>query len=244
MAIEEKALGPSDRNVATTLNDLAALYTDQSRYTDAEPLLKRSLAIRERALGPDRPDVVQSHNNLAVLYIYQGRYGDAEALFKRVLAAQEKVLGPDHPEIAKTLHNLAGLYRNQGRVADAELLFKQSLARSEKVLGPDHREVATTMNNLASLYRGDQGRYADALALVRTTARNGFGQKNIHLAVLDGAATTSLISVLDALDESYQVVQQSISSAASTAVNQLSVRFAAGDSELAQLVRREQDLSG
>ena len=70
----------------TSLNNLAALYDDQGRYADAEPLYKRSLAIREKALGPDHPDVATSLNNLAVLYDEQGRYADAEPLYKRSLA--------------------------------------------------------------------------------------------------------------------------------------------------------------
>jgi tetratricopeptide (TPR) repeat protein len=34
------------------LNDLASLYQNQGRYTEAEPLYKRALAISEKALGP------------------------------------------------------------------------------------------------------------------------------------------------------------------------------------------------
>ena len=39
------------------LNNLAALYDNQGRYAEAEPLYKRALAIQEKALGPDHPDV-------------------------------------------------------------------------------------------------------------------------------------------------------------------------------------------
>jgi len=34
---------------------LAALYSDQAREAEAEPLYQRALAIREKALGPDHP---------------------------------------------------------------------------------------------------------------------------------------------------------------------------------------------
>lgn len=37
----------------------------------------------------------------------------------------------------------------------------------EKALGPDHPDVATSLNNLADTY-SDQGRYADAEALIGT----------------------------------------------------------------------------
>ena len=61
----EKALGPDHPEVATSLNNLAVLYSAQGKYAEAEPLYKRSLAIHEKALGPDHPDVAISLNNLA-----------------------------------------------------------------------------------------------------------------------------------------------------------------------------------
>jgi tetratricopeptide (TPR) repeat protein len=65
--MREKAIGPDNVSVAQLLNNLAVLYHNQARYTEAEPLYKRSVAIYEKALGPDHPDVAQSLNNLAVL---------------------------------------------------------------------------------------------------------------------------------------------------------------------------------
>jgi tetratricopeptide (TPR) repeat protein len=48
--IDEKALGANHHEVATDLNNLAALYYRQKKYTEAEPLIKRSLAIDEKTL--------------------------------------------------------------------------------------------------------------------------------------------------------------------------------------------------
>ncbi len=105
LAITEKALGPDDPNVATTLNNLALLCNNQRRYADAEPLFKRSLAIREKALGLDDLNVATTLNNLAELYDNQGRYAEAEPLFKRSLAIREKALGPDHPKVSHALQH-------------------------------------------------------------------------------------------------------------------------------------------
>ena len=44
-------------------------------------------------------------------------------------------------------------------------------------------------------------------------------------------------------DSSYTILQQSVSSAAGAAVSKLAARFAAGTNELAQLVRKDQDLA-
>jgi hypothetical protein len=154
LAIQEKALGPDNPNVALSLNNLALLYSSQGRHDDAEPLFKRSLAIGEKAGLP----FVAVMNNLGDLYRGQARYSDAEPLYKRALAIQEKALGPDNPNVALSLNNLALLYSSQGRHDDAEPLFKRSLAILEKALGLDHHFVATALNNLAELYR-TQGHY-------------------------------------------------------------------------------------
>jgi tetratricopeptide (TPR) repeat protein len=54
-------LGPEHPDVATSLNNLAALYRDQGEYAAAEPLYKRALAIRDKALGPEHPLVADLH---------------------------------------------------------------------------------------------------------------------------------------------------------------------------------------
>jgi CHAT domain-containing protein/tetratricopeptide (TPR) repeat protein len=282
LEISEKALGPNHPDVAISLNNLAELYQHQGRNTDVEPLYKRSLEISEKALGSNHPDVAVSLNNLAEVYRKQGRngeaerlykqalaiseaavgdhpnlalylnnlallyktlgrYGEAEPLFKRSMGIREKALGPDHPKFAESLNNLASLYQAEGRYADAEPLYERGLAIDEKAMGLSHPTVAIFLNNLADLYRL-QGRYADALPLVRRITEDSVEQRGIYLPILLGASANSLISRTDAISESYLLIQRVTSSAASNAINQLSVRFAAGNDQLAQLVRKDQDL--
>jgi CHAT domain-containing protein len=238
----EKVLGPEHPDVATSLNNLAALYEDQGKYSEAEPLLKRALQIRERALGPNNLYFAQSLMNLANLYRYAGRQADAERLYKQSLEIEEKLLGQDNSELARGIYNLAAFYVAQGRYVDAEPLHKKSLQIRTKVLGPDHPDVGRSLNSLAELYEAE-GRFADALPLVRAAAKTGFAQKSVYLAALTGAASKSIITSADFFNEGYQVVQQAAASAASKAINQLSIRFAAGNGQLAQLVRKDQDLS-
>jgi CHAT domain-containing protein len=241
LAIRERVLGPNHPDVATTLGSLAALYYDQSRYADAEILIKRALAVREH-LDPNHPSVAILLGDLAALYQAQGRYADAEPLYQRSLAELEKAHGSNHPYVATALHNLAVLYGKDARYADAEPLFKRSLALREKLLGRDHPDVSDSLNGLAKLYEF-QSRYADALPLIRASAQKGLDRKDVHLAVLIGALTNALITRTEALNESFQVVQRDMSSATANAITQLSARFAVGNDELAQLVRRDQDLA-
>lgn len=83
LAIKEKTLGPEHPAVATSLNNLAALYSVLGDYAKAEPLYKRALAICEKALGPEHSHVAASLNNLALLYLADGKVDDAFKIFKK-----------------------------------------------------------------------------------------------------------------------------------------------------------------
>jgi CHAT domain-containing protein len=242
LAITEAARGPDHLDVAFVLNNLAELYRDQGRYAEAEPLYKRSLEIKEKTLGPDHSSVAGSLNNLALVYDGQDRYAEAEPLYKRSLLIKEMAFGPDHPDVARTLNNLAILYYHQARYAEAEPLFKRSLAMRERALGADHPDAAVSLNNLAELYRA-QGRYADALPIVQRTIAQNSAYKSVAIAVLYGSHSQNLISPTQALNASYTVLQRSVSSAAGEAISKLAARFAVGNNELAQLVRKDQDLT-
>jgi CHAT domain-containing protein/uncharacterized protein HemY len=242
LAVKEKAFGPDHPDVAVALNNLALLYERQGRYADAEPLYKHALAINEKGLGPNHPVVATCLSNLGVLYFDQGRYSDAEPLLQRALAVKEKAFGPDHPDVALLINNLAVLYGRQKRYSEAELLYKRSLAIWEKTLGPGHPNTARSLNNLAELYRL-QGRYADALPFVKRTISQNSANKDTALAVLYGSENQKLITSKEAMNASYTVLQRSASSAAGEAISKLAARFAAGTNELAQYVRKDQDLT-
>ncbi len=76
--------------MATNLNNLALLYEAQGKYTEAEPLYKRSLAIWENALGPEHPDVATSLENYAALLRETARADEAERMEARAKAIHAK----------------------------------------------------------------------------------------------------------------------------------------------------------
>jgi tetratricopeptide (TPR) repeat protein len=95
------------------LNNLAGLYSDQGRYSDAELLYKRAQRIREHTLGSRHFNVALSLSALAEINRIQAKYVDAESLYKRSLEIMEQTVGPDHPDVALLLNNLAELYRSE-----------------------------------------------------------------------------------------------------------------------------------
>jgi CHAT domain-containing protein/tetratricopeptide (TPR) repeat protein len=239
LAIKELTLGRTHPGVGAALNNLALLYKDQGRYAEAESLYKQAIAIDEKRHGPG----AGSLNNLAFLYQLQGRYADAEPLYKKSMAIYEKAYGPGHPRVAEMLNNLAHLYQDQGRYADAEPLLQRSLDISEKGPGPNHPNVTATLNNLADLYLA-QGRTADALPLTERAIALGRASPAIALPVLYSAQRENLIPAERAMNASLDVVQRLNQTSAAAAVGKLAVRLAAGDDQLAHLVRKDQDLAG
>jgi tetratricopeptide (TPR) repeat protein len=242
LAIREKSLGSTHPDVGQSLNNLATLYEKQDRHADAGPLFERSLAIYQKSVGPDHPAIATLLNNLGQVDKVEGRTAEAEQLIRRSLAIREKVLGRDHPDVARSLNNLADLYERQGSFADAEPLYRRALLIREQAVGPDHPETATLLNNLASLYQA-QGRTTDALPIVVRTIASGRAKLRVALAVLSAAQRQQLLPAEKALDDALNVIQRGTQSSAAAAVNKLAVRLAAGNDRLAELVRRDQDLS-
>ncbi len=77
--------------MATSLNNLAVLYQDQGKYTEAEPLYQRTLAIWEKALGPEHPLVATSLENSANLLRTTGREDEAIDMEIRAKAIRAKL---------------------------------------------------------------------------------------------------------------------------------------------------------
>jgi tetratricopeptide (TPR) repeat protein len=161
LAIDKKQFGAEHPYIATTLNNLALLYTAQGRYEEAEPLYREVLTIDEKTLGKEHPHVAAVLNNLADFYLYLHKYEEAKPLYLRAHTIAEKTLGKEHHYTATIMSNLASLYHAQGNYNEAEKLYLQALAIDERVLGPQHPEVATDCNNLGECYHA-RARFPEA----------------------------------------------------------------------------------
>lgn len=122
-ALEEaEKFGEADERLALTLNNLAAMYHEQGKFTLAEPLYKRSLDIKIRILGDCHADVALNHHNLAVLYSARRMYPVAEKHYKLALEMKEKLYGSHHRELIGTLTYYAQLMKVQNRLVDRQLI--------------------------------------------------------------------------------------------------------------------------
>jgi tetratricopeptide (TPR) repeat protein len=138
-------------------------------YTEAEPLIRRSLEIEE-TIAPSSYEVAIRLNNLAQLLQATNRWTEAEPLMRRALKIDEDSFGPDHPNIAIGLMNLALLLKATNRWVEAEPLMRRALKIDEASLGPDHPEVAADLNNLAQLLQATN-RLVEAEPLMRRAVK-------------------------------------------------------------------------
>jgi CHAT domain-containing protein/Tfp pilus assembly protein PilF len=240
--LKERALGPDHNDVGTTLAALGNIYYAEHKNDDAEKAYNRALSIKEHALGPKHPDIAVLLDSLANIYYDQKKYDQAEDFYKRALAISKDNFGLDHPYVASSYYALANLYKAEQKYPDAEDAYKNALAIYDKTLGPKSKDVAGALNNLIDLY-GRQKRYADALPLVRRAIADKDAWTWATFPVLLGAASAKLIEPNEAGDDSLIIEQSASQTSVGAALNALAVRFSAGDSRLAQLVRRDQDLT-
>lgn len=128
-ALEEaERFGEEDPRLALTLNNLAAMYHEQGKYTMAEPHYKRALAIYESLQGEKSADVALSHHNLALLYSARKMYPIAERHYKTALELKERLFGSEAPELLNTLQYYAQLMKVQSRPVERQLI--ESRAKS------------------------------------------------------------------------------------------------------------------
>ena len=184
LSLDERTFGPNHPNVATCLNNLAALLHDSNRLEEAEVLYRRALAIDEKSFGANDAKVATCLNNLAALLYDTDRLEEAEVLYRRALTADEHSLGPNHPKLATHLNNLAQLLRATDRPEEAEPLYRRALDIDQAALGPDHPRIAGHLSNLAQLLHA-VNRLGEAESLYRRALaidEESFGPDHARIA--------------------------------------------------------------
>lgn len=153
---------PADHpDLANSLLGLAAVYNNQGRPAEAEPVLRRALAIQGKALGADHPRIALGLRNLAALELNLRRPAEAETFARRSLAILEAILPAGDPSLARGLEVLAGALSDQGRGAEAEPLLRRAQEIREGTLGPaadlesrdERRRLAAILSDLGEVRR-------------------------------------------------------------------------------------------
>ncbi|MEN8189106.1 MAG: tetratricopeptide repeat protein [Thermodesulfobacteriota bacterium] len=110
----------NNEQLATSLNNLAMIYTHLGRFGEAEGFNKEALSVRQRAFGVDDVRVAVSWNNLGLIYYFHKKMEDAEFCFQEVLRIQVKAHGDRSEEIIPALQKLEKFYTKTEQKEKAE----------------------------------------------------------------------------------------------------------------------------
>lgn len=67
------------------MGNLAVVVSQQGKYSEAEMLLRQTLALRERAFGKEHPSTLTGMAKLMSTYQNQGQWKEAEELEVQVM---------------------------------------------------------------------------------------------------------------------------------------------------------------
>ncbi len=163
---ETEGLSTKDPRYATSLANLAWVYSLQKRFAEAKVLYREAYAARRQTLGPAHRATLESQEGFAEMLQRLGEYELAEDVFRKVLEVREQTLGTDHPDLVVSLENLARLYRDQERYAEAQPLLERALALREAAGGAGDPKVQALLEGLSELHER-QGNLEEAVGLFR-----------------------------------------------------------------------------
>jgi tetratricopeptide (TPR) repeat protein len=172
------------RNREIVALNLSAVYINQGRYDEAEPLCRDALAaLKSDPAGGDVNRAVAMHN-LGLILSARGRHGEAEELLREAVERVGRRMTSVSSGVWVLLSSLAEHCLRQGHCDQAERLARRALTLAEKsVYGPKHPYLSRYLNVLAETVR-QQGRLDEAEALcLRSQAltEKAFGPNHLRL---------------------------------------------------------------
>lgn len=111
---------------ASSLQMLAAFYSDKGRFDLAEQNFLKVLEIRKKVLGEEHPRYAETLSSLAHCYFLTGKFDQAENFDREALAIRQRSLGESHPDYAKSLNDLAIVLAATKREIEASRLLLDS----------------------------------------------------------------------------------------------------------------------
>jgi len=148
LAIRERLLAPDDPLIAYTLNNLAVVYRQEGRLSDAASLYQRAVGIYQHATSKDLVAVL---NNLGRVLADQGEHKEAERRFRQAISAAEKNFGPDHPETSVGLSNLGNLLVTRRKFNAAEAMLARAETIDRRNFADGHLRIGYDLNNDGNL---------------------------------------------------------------------------------------------
>ena len=171
--------------------ELADLYTELNRWSQAEALMREALARSREQLGPHSLEYLWQTMFLGDLLNMRGRWDEAEALFRHDRKELLGLVGPMHPKTICAVHYLGQIALERGDAARALPLLQQALRERTQVHGESHKWTQYSMNRVGQAYIA-LGRPREGIAVLEhaldLATREGRRQQAYVLLIIDNLA--------------------------------------------------------
>jgi hypothetical protein len=168
LRIEETS--ESKLGTANAIQSLADLYIAQSKYSDAESLLQRSIALYGKTYKEYASSNIGVKLKIAKCHASQGNQEQAQKAYNDVLAVLEKRFHEKQNDfemmslLSEALTSVVTYYEQNDRSADVELLLNQWIERIEQSPNPDQSLRFVVLRRLADFFEAhDRGMDAETL---------------------------------------------------------------------------------
>jgi CHAT domain-containing protein len=197
----------------SSAEELAALYIQLGRYSDAEDILEKQIPEYEKLYGLESLKLIEPLVNRGRIFLAKGDYPEAERIAMRANRIAVKVYGESSTKSAPTQKLLADIYYTLGDYDKAETSCVKAIASQEKQFTRMHIEVAKSLSQLALIkfYKGDNSQTVERLLLdARDIMATKLGKENPQYAEI-----LKSVAVLYIAQKKYDVAFNSLTVAES-----------------------------
>lgn len=119
---ETEKFGPGDIRLSECMDNVIWMYHTRGKVSEAEAMIRQSLAIQEKNYGPDNKYISWNLALLAEICQGQEKLEEAEGYFRRAISIDQKSLGPSAPSVAKYMLQCAEVIRQLNKNSEADAM--------------------------------------------------------------------------------------------------------------------------
>lgn len=141
LAGREEILPADAEDTRITRGNLAILFKNARRFTEAAEQYGKVVATERRVLGEKDPKTLSDVHSWAFALAHAGRVDEAIEIYRRLVAAWEELVSPEDERILAARYNLGDHLEEVGAFAEAAQQFRALEQARARAQGEDHEKT-------------------------------------------------------------------------------------------------------
>lgn len=154
LADQERIVGTSHRDVASTLANLTAAYTARRQYGNAIKAASRAIEIDLTVYGENHPELIPDYHNMASALMMAGSHRAALKWLAKALRISNMNFGPGSLRSGACLSKIAVCEYEDGNRRKAIEIMTRAVSVVQSALGPTHPERLACEDFLIRMQKG------------------------------------------------------------------------------------------